>query len=186
MTTYTIDADNTIVAHASAPATANGTLTFVSEKDLMVLSKDWPINRLAEVWNVFAGVTPFDELRPLKKFTNRKTAVARIWNAVQRLAPGAEGTPADRSSRTQQKGEQSVSPHHSKARASKKDARPKKEKVIVMIGRAKGATLTEIIKATGWQKHTVRGFVSILGSKGGHKIESMKTDAGERAYRILM
>jgi hypothetical protein len=37
---------------------------------------------------------------------------------------------------------------------------------------------------TGWQKHTVRGFVSILGSKGGHKIESTKSASGERTYRI--
>jgi len=53
-----------------------------------------------------------------------------------------------------------------------------------MTKRAKGATLDEIMAATGWQKHTVRGFVSILGSKGGEKIESSKNSAGERSYRI--
>ena len=53
-----------------------------------------------------------------------------------------------------------------------------------MMKCAKGATLAEIIAATGWQKHTVRGFVSILGSKGGQKIESSKNAAGERSYRI--
>jgi hypothetical protein len=37
---------------------------------------------------------------------------------------------------------------------------------------------------TKWQAHTVRGFVSILGSKGGEKIESSKNAAGERAYKI--
>jgi hypothetical protein len=41
-----------------------------------------------------------------------------------------------------------------------------------------------IVEATGWQKHTVRGFVSILGSRGGLRIESVKNDAGERSYRI--
>jgi len=45
-------------------------------------------------------------------------------------------------------------------------------------------TLPEITEVTGWQKHTVRGFVSILGSKGGEKIESSKNAAGERSYRI--
>jgi hypothetical protein len=34
-----------------------------------------------------------------------------------------------------------------------------------MMKRGKGATLAEITEATGWQKHTVRGFVSILGRK---------------------
>jgi hypothetical protein len=53
-----------------------------------------------------------------------------------------------------------------------------------MMKRAKGVTLAEIASATGWQKHTIRGFVSILGSKGGQKIESAKNAAGERSYRI--
>ena len=53
-----------------------------------------------------------------------------------------------------------------------------------MMKRVKGVTLAEIMEATGWQKHTVRGFVSILGSKGGEKVESAKNAAGERTYRI--
>ena len=60
----------------------------------------------------------------------------------------------------------------------------KKAEVIAMMGRTKGATLAEIMEATGWQKHTVRGFVSILGSKGGQNIESSKNAAGERTYKI--
>src|ERR1700733_15323034 len=47
----------------------------------------------------------------------------------------------------------------------------KKADVIAMMKRPKGATLAEIVAATGWQKHTVRGFISILASKGGEKIE---------------
>ena len=38
--------------------------------------------------------------------------------------------------------------------------------------------------ATGWQPHTVRGFVSILGRKEGEKVESSKNEAGDRVYRI--
>ena len=34
------------------------------------------------------------------------------------------------------------------------------------------------MEATGWQQHTVRGFVSILGRKGGLMIESSKNSAG--------
>ncbi len=40
------------------------------------------------------------------------------------------------------------------------------------------------MEVTGWQKHTVRGFVSILGSKGGHTIESSKNVAGERTHKF--
>ena len=40
------------------------------------------------------------------------------------------------------------------------------------------------MEATGWQAHTVRGFVSILRSKGGEEVESSKNAAGERTYHI--
>jgi hypothetical protein len=48
--------------------------------------------------------------------------------------------------------------------------------VLALISR-NGATLAEIIEATGWQKHTVRGFISILG-KAGTKVGSSKSEAG--------
>jgi hypothetical protein len=60
----------------------------------------------------------------------------------------------------------------------------KKAEVIALMKRPKGATLAEIMAMTDWQAHTVRGFVSILASKGGEKIESSKNDTGERTYRI--
>ena len=66
----------------------------------------------------------------------------------------------------------------------KTDRANKKAEVIAMMKRAKGATLAEIMAVTEWQAHTVRGFVSILGSKGGEKIESSKNAAGERTYKI--
>src|ERR1700686_5447755 len=52
----------------------------------------------------------------------------------------------------------------------KTDRANKKAEVIAMMKRAKGATLAAIMAITEWQAHTVRGFVSILGSKGGVKI----------------
>jgi hypothetical protein len=88
------------------------------------------------------------------------------------------------------KASKNAKPAKKASRAKKPAAKPKadrtnkKAEVIAMMKRAKGATLPEIIKATGWQPHTVRGFVSILGSKGGEKIESSKNAAGERTYKI--
>src|SRR5215472_11102689 len=60
----------------------------------------------------------------------------------------------------------------------------RKTQVISPMKRAKGATLAEIMKATSWQAHTVRGFISILGKKGAEKIESTKSADGERTYKI--
>ena len=77
-----------------------------------------------------------------------------------------------------------------KAAKAKRRAKPKgvrsnkKAEVIAMLRRSEGATLAEIMAATKWQGHTVRGFVSILGSKSGEKIESSKSESGQRTYRI--
>jgi hypothetical protein len=81
------------------------------------------------------------------------------------------------------------------AKASKKAGKPERKpsapraeskgaKILEMIGRAKGATLAEIMKATEWQAHSVRGFISTAGKKQGIKIESAKSEAGERIYKI--
>ena len=71
--------------------------------------------------------------------------------------------------------------------AVKKAAAPRAEskgaKILEMIARAKGATLAEIMKATDWQAHSVRGFISTAGKKRGVKVESAKSGAGERVYR---
>jgi hypothetical protein len=66
------------------------------------------------------------------------------------------------------------------ARAERKGA-----KILEMITRAKGATLAEIMKATDWRAHSVRGFISTAGKKHGTKIESARNDAGERTYKIV-
>jgi len=58
-----------------------------------------------------------------------------------------------------------------------------------MMNRAKGATLAEIMKAPGWQAHTVRGCVSILGSKAGARVDSLGRNLrrmrSSRYYRVI-
>jgi hypothetical protein len=63
-------------------------------------------------------------------------------------------------------------------------AESKGAKILELIARPKGATLAEIMKATEWQAHSVRGFLSSAGKKRGIEIESSKNDAGERVYQI--
>ena len=48
----------------------------------------------------------------------------------------------------------------------------KKAEVIAMMKRAKGATLAQIMETTGWQKHTIRGFVS-LGAGANVSVETL-------------
>jgi hypothetical protein len=61
----------------------------------------------------------------------------------------------------------------------------KKSQVLDLLGRKDGATLVEIMAATGWQAHTVRGFISgALIKKGELKIESFRNEEKERCYRL--
>ena len=186
MTTFTIDTDNNITAFAALEDALNHGIgstegTFSSEKELTKLSAAWPIARFSEVWNSFAGVVPFGDLKPVKKFTDRKSAVARIWKAIQALTPA----PA-----------QHAAPAAPKKTKTTKDAKPKdgarpprefskKAIVLDLLKRAEGATLKEIMAATDWQAHSVRGFISgSLGKKMGLKIDSAKREDGERVYRL--
>jgi sulfur relay (sulfurtransferase) DsrC/TusE family protein len=179
--TFTLDTDKNITAHDATPAAQDNVVAFATEKELTKLSADWPITRFVEVWNAFAGAPPFGDLKPVKKFTDRKTAVARIWKAIQALTPA----PAQQAA--------PVAPKKAKATkgATAKDATPtardgsKKAIVLDMLKRPEGATLADIMSATAWQAHSVRGFISgSLGKKMGLKIESAKRDDGQRAYKL--
>jgi Protein of unknown function (DUF3489) len=80
------------------------------------------------------------------------------------------------------KASKKAKPAHAKE-ASTPRAESKGAKILELIGRPKGATLAEIMKATSWQAHSVRGFLSTAAKKHGLKIESTKTEAGDRVYQ---
>jgi len=114
-------------------------------------------------------------------------------NVIETAAkPAAEDSPARKPKKAatgrkrakKAKAAKKAKPAVTKSAKATAERSNKKAEVIAMMKRAKGATLAEIMKTTGWQPHTVRGFVSILGSKGGEKIESSKNAAGERTYKI--
>jgi Protein of unknown function (DUF3489) len=61
----------------------------------------------------------------------------------------------------------------------------KQAQLIAMLRRKEGATIAQIVAATGWQPHTVRGaFAGALKKKLGLTVTSEKVEGGERVYRI--
>jgi hypothetical protein len=72
-----------------------------------------------------------------------------------------------------------------KRKAGHPKAKGKGARILEMIGRTQGATLAEIMKATDWQAHSVRGFLSTAAGKHHLKIESAKNEAGDRTYRVV-
>jgi hypothetical protein len=73
-----------------------------------------------------------------------------------------------------------------KAKASPKQRGDTKQaQVIAMLKRPKGATIAEIIAATEWQAHTVRGFFAgALKRRLGLEVTSEKVDDRGRVYRL--
>jgi hypothetical protein len=63
-------------------------------------------------------------------------------------------------------------------------AAPKSKSAVVlaMLKRPGGATGVELMKATGWQAHSVRGFISRLGKK--MKIKAGYDEKGHRSYAV--
>jgi hypothetical protein len=193
MRLFAIDNDGTITAFPAAEQIPEGQRQFASEKELAKLAANWSIDRLVQIWNGFAGVAgPFGDLKPVKKFTDRKTAVKRIWAAIQKLDAGTP-EPATEAAAPAPKGAKGA-PKKTKATkaARTKDGAPearegsKKAIVLGMLRTKDGATLNEIMKATDWQAHSVRGFISgSLIKKMKLTVESTKREDGERVYRVI-
>ena len=137
--------------------TDGGRSSFASEQELQELASEWPMKRLVEIWNRLPGV------EPVARFTDRKTAVRRIWRAVQ---PQSEkgGKPARRASQSRPR---PVFREGSKA-----------AEVCTLLSRQEGATMNEIRSQTGWQAHTVRGFISRNLSKQSRKVRSFEREVG--------
>ena len=63
------------------------------------------------------------------------------------------------------------------------DPRTKLDLILAEVSRPEGVTLAELVAATGWQAHSVRGALAGSLRKKGHAIVSEKVD-GERRYRL--
>ncbi len=202
MPTFTIDSDNNVTAYTTQEEATHAHASlprFSSAKELAKLAAGWPADRLIEIWNSIPGNTKLTKLGP--------NGAARIWKALQPLAAanseapkptkarkggkttkGAKAAKASQKAHVKSAGKSrkvASSPKGPKRSTAKRAPREgsKKAEIIALMQRAKGASLTEIQKLTGWQKHTVRGFISLLGSQAGLKVSSRKDD-GERNYRI--
>ena len=61
----------------------------------------------------------------------------------------------------------------------------KQAQIIAMLQRPEGATISQIIEATGWQPHTVRAtFAGAFKKKLGLTLSSSKDEHGQRVYRV--
>ena len=63
----------------------------------------------------------------------------------------------------------------------------KKSRILALLERPNGAGLNELVVATGWQSHSIRGFLSgTVTQKMGLTVRSFKTASGERRYAVKL
>jgi hypothetical protein len=135
----------------SGGRTPKGAQKFGTEHQLAMLAAGWPASRFHEVWNALPNTMP------VRKFTDRKTAVGRIWKALQTLE---------------------------RAAALSTRTNTKAHKILSLLTQPGGAALKAIMKGTGWQAHSVRGFISgQLVKRMKLRVQSFRRD-GERVYAI--
>lgn len=171
MKIFAIDSENKVTTWDSrAEAEKKGTpgaAQVSTIEELAQMTGEWPLTRLVAVWNSLPRATP------LRRFTDRKTAVARIWKTLQ---DPAESKKVSRPARGK-----------GRLRRKKMLAREgsKKARILLLLQRPKGATIDDIMDATGWQAHSVRGFISgNLVKRMGLRVNSTRPSGGARTYQI--
>jgi hypothetical protein len=178
MSIFVIDTDNLTLVHTDSECDPTSTqVTFSSAEEFATVAADWPLARLVAIWNRIPDLTP------VNRFTDRQTAVRRIWDALQPATPiDAKANGCDQS---QTSG--AAACQRKSRRPTQPLARPASKKALVMemLRQPKGATLKEIMHATGWQAHSVRGFISgSLVKRAELKVSSSRRSDGERVYRV--
>jgi hypothetical protein len=75
-------------------------------------------------------------------------------------------------------------PHVSQSRTVGSQGQSKQDRVVAMLRQKEGTTISAVMKTTGWQKHSVHGFLAgVVRKKLGLTLISEKSD-GKRVYRI--
>ena len=62
----------------------------------------------------------------------------------------------------------------------------KSAQIIVLLSRADGASIREMMKTTGWQSHSVRGFMAGSLKKQAKTVMSNVDGSGERRYKLAV
>jgi hypothetical protein len=158
-----------VLIPAEAPP-LDAACVFSRFEEFKVMTTEWPMRVLLEIWN------RLPTQRRVTKFENRRIATERLWRQIQVL----DQRP-DLSLRQARKRK----PGQNGSRKRRSSAPNKAQCIVDLLKAPGGATLARLMAASGWQSHSVRGFLSRQASKhADFKLESFKRD-GQRVYALL-
>lgn len=130
------------------------------------------------------GKAPVAKSQPAEPAATKAAAAKRVPGKTSKSKPIAKAAPKE-------KPKASARPLKTKATKPGSSAAvlvragSKSATMIALLKGKSGASIAELIKATGWQQHSIRGAISgLLKKKLGLEVQSTKTDDGERRYRI--
>jgi hypothetical protein len=117
--------------------------------------------------------TPNQETNPTTEFDPKESRPAATKAAAKRKNTASKDKPATLTKKSARK----VQPV--------RGSQSKQDRVVAMLQRPEGTTVAAVMKATGWQKHSVHGFFAgVVRKKLGLNIISAGTD-GKRIYRVV-
>jgi hypothetical protein len=110
------------------------------------------------------------------------TAEARTSTKSKRAARPLDN---GRKSKSHQESQQSAAPTEETGVATSTKPPTKHDRILSLLGRRKGATIPEMMQATNWQQHSVRGFLAgTVKKKLGLALVTSKAVGEVRRYRI--
>ena len=129
--------------------------------------------------------TPNTEEQALQVAPAREPEATKMHTAPRKPRVGPSKGKSGKKATSAQK--RAVKPKGTKPAKAAEGTRAgsKAAKVLDLLKRPSGATLKELMKATGWQPHSVRGFLSgSVTKKMGLSLTSTKGEGEERTYSL--
>ena len=113
----------------------------------------------------------------MKKVTSSSTSTATTIKSRKVSAAGKKSTQGKSAKSSSNMAKETPAP---RARTTKM------EQCLELLTAPDGATIDELQTATGWQAHSVRGFLAgTIKKKLGLVLDSKKADDGVRHYRVV-